>query len=125
MNLKPKISIIFPTYNGANYLSKTLESIKKLKNIEEIELVIIDNNSNDETLNIINSYFSTLNINLIKQKQNLGFAKACNIGAQLAKGRFLFITNQDIIFFDDFFQKLISIYNEYSQNDEKRWRSKY
>lgn len=116
--LNQKISIIFPSYNGENYLARNLDSIQRLNNINEIELVIIDNNSNDSSIEIIESYKKNFKIKLIKGKTNLGFSKACNIGALNAEGEFIFITNQDMIFPPDFFSKLINIYNNLKKEKE-------
>ena len=105
------ISIIFPSFNGEDVLYNNLHSIQNLLNLNEIELVIIDNNSEDSTKKIVKS-FTELNINLIEQKSNLGFAKACNIGVLHCKGKFIFITNQDVIFPSDFFLVLLKLYKE-------------
>jgi GT2 family glycosyltransferase len=113
-----KISIIFPSYNGAKYLKKNLDSIKNLKNIDEIELVIIDNNSIDSSLSIIESYKNEINLKLIKNKLNEGFAKACNSGARVCNGEFIFFTNQDVIFSSNFFEKLKQIYYNLRIEDE-------
>jgi GT2 family glycosyltransferase len=113
-----KISIIFPSYNGAKYLKKNLDSIKNLRNFNEIELVIIDNNSIDLSLSIIESYKNEINLKLIKNKMNEGFAKACNSGARVCNGEFLFFTNQDVIFSSDFFEKLKQIYYNLRLEDE-------
>ena len=114
----PKISIIFPSYNGEKYLVQNLNSIKNLNNSENIELIIVDNNSKDLSIEIIESYKNSLNINLIKEESNLGFSKACNIGVANAKSEFIFITNQDVAFPPDFFQKLIPIYYNYNHKHE-------
>jgi len=114
----PKVSIIFPSYNGDEFLKKNLDSIKNLKNSENIELIVIDNNSNDSSVEIIESYRDALDINLIEEESNLGYAKACNIGVENAKNDFVFITNQDVIFPPDFFQKLIPIYYNYNHKQE-------
>lgn len=114
----PKVSIIFPSYNGDGFLKKNLDSIKNLKNPENIELIVIDNNSNDSSVEIIESYRDALDLNLIKKTRNLGYAKACNIGVENAKNEFVFITNQDVIFPADFFQKLIPIYYNYNHKQE-------
>ncbi len=104
----PIISIIFPSFNGERYLYQNLNSIRNLNNLEEIELIIIDNNSIDSSIEIINS-FKKIKITLIKQKNNVGFAKACNIGVLNAKGKYIFITNQDVIFPSTyFFKKLVN-----------------
>lgn len=114
----PKISIIFPSYNGEKFLERNLNSIKNLNNLKEIELIIIDNKSKDSSLEIINSYNSEINVKLIKQNNNLGFAKACNIGALNARGEFIFTTNQDVIFPPEFFTKLKKIYYQYKTRQE-------
>jgi len=114
----PLISIIFPSYNGEKFLNRNLDSIKKLSSINNIELIIVDNNSNDSSIKIIESYKNDIKIKLIKQEKNLGFAKACNIGARHAQGEFLFITNQDVIFNPTFFEKILSLYKTYKKENE-------
>ncbi len=113
-----KISIVFPSFNGEEVIYNNLKSIQKLSNLNEIELIIIDNNSNDSTIDIIKS-FKDIKINLIEQKENLGFAKACNIGVKKSKGEYIFITNQDVTFPRDFFTNLITIYREIRQKEAK------
>lgn len=115
---KIKISIIFPSYNGENVIFNNLRSIQNLKNSNEIELLIVDNNSIDSTVDIINSFKNSININLIEQKENLGFAKACNIAVIKAKGEFIFITNQDVAFPKDFFIILLNLYKKIEKDQE-------
>jgi len=105
------ISIIFPSFNGEDVLYKNLHSIQNLINLNEIELVVIDNNSEDSTKTFLKS-FKELDINFIEQKSNLGFAKACNIGVLHSKGKFIFITNQDVIFPNDFFVILLKLFKK-------------
>ncbi|KKL63052.1 hypothetical protein LCGC14_2178980 [marine sediment metagenome] len=114
----PKISIIFPSYNGKQFLNRNLDSIIPLSKLNEIELIIIDNNSKDSSKEIIKSYDQVLKINLIEINENLGFGKACNLGASHAKGEFLFITNQDIIFIPHFFKTLLDLYRKLKKNQE-------
>ena len=116
--ITPKISIIFPSYNGERFLKRNLNSIKKLSYLNEIEIIIVDNNSTDSSIEIIKSYKKEINIKLIEQKVNLGFAKACNIGTLYAKGEFVFFTNQDVIYPSNFFQKLIKDYYDYRFDQE-------
>ena len=114
----PKISIIFPSYNGEKFLHRNLDSIKQLSKLNEIELIIVDNNSKDSSKEIIKSYSKTLHVKLVELNNNVGFAKACNLGATYAKGEFLFITNQDMLFLKNFFQELLNIYKNYKKNQE-------
>ncbi|MFX1569939.1 MAG: glycosyltransferase family 2 protein [Promethearchaeota archaeon] len=114
----PSISIIIPTYNGAFCLKKNLDSIKRLNSLKRIEVVIIDNMSTDSTIKTIKSFEKDIKIKLIKNPKNEGFAGACNSGAVKSNGDFLFITNQDVLFPPDFFEKLNQIYKDFKLNHE-------
>ncbi len=116
--INPSISIVIPAFNGAKCLKKNLDSIKALNNLDEIELVIVDNNSTDSTLNTLKSYEKEVNIKLIENSNNEGFAGACNSGALNSNGEFLFITNQDVLFPSDFFDKLNQIYKDFKNKKE-------
>ncbi|MBD3197813.1 MAG: glycosyltransferase [Candidatus Lokiarchaeota archaeon] len=116
-NILPKISIIFPTYNAEDFIEKNLNSIKQQEYPSALEVVIIDNNSKDQTTELIKK-FESLNILLIKKSRNLGFAKACNIGVNKASGDFIFITNQDVVFPPDFFRKCAKIYSKLDKNED-------
>ena len=115
---KPRVSIVFPSYNGVEFLKKNLDSIKNLKNSDEIEVVIVDNMSRDSSINVIKSYEREINIKLIKNNFNEGFAEACNSGVKNSNGEFVFITNQDVIFPPEFFEKLTKIYSKLKNKHE-------
>ena len=66
-NQKSKISIILPTFNSENYVKNTLQSILK-QNYKNYELIIIDNTSTDNTINIINSYKKKIKLKIIQKK---------------------------------------------------------
>ena len=76
----PKISVIFPSYNGVKFLERNLNSIKLLNNLDDIELVIIDNKSKDSSINVIKSFENIININLVKNNYNEGFAEIVESG---------------------------------------------
>ncbi|MFX1391998.1 MAG: glycosyltransferase family 2 protein [Promethearchaeota archaeon] len=116
-DLSTKISIIFPSYNGEIFIAKNLNSIQNLDNVDKIELIIVDNNSIDSTLEIIKS-FKNIKKTIIESDTNLGFGKACNLGVQRSKGEFIFITNQDVSFPKDFFVILLDLYNELKKEKE-------
>ncbi|MHA1285321.1 MAG: glycosyltransferase family 2 protein [Promethearchaeota archaeon] len=116
MNNNVKISVIFPSYNGETVIRKLFESVLNLKNLNEIEFIVVDNHSQDSTVDIIKSYNEYINLQLIEENQNLGFGEACNKAASLANGKYLFITNQDVEFDSDFFIKIEKIYQELSKD---------
>ncbi len=90
-----KVSIITPNYNGEKYLEEYFQSLTPQKqHIDEV--IIIDNNSKDNSKQIIQKYQEKLNIQLIENNTNTGFAKACNQGIQKAKNEYLLLLNNDI-----------------------------
>lgn len=72
-----KLAIVVPVYNNWYYTNKLIKMILQLPN--DHKLIIVDNGSNDETKNL-----KTSNFEVIKNDSNLGFAKACNQGFDLA-----------------------------------------
>lgn len=93
----PTVSIIFPNYNGGHEPLDCLASIKKLKFPQEkIEIIVIDNNSTDNSAIMIKQKYP--GIKLIKMKRNYGFAKAVNIGINKSGGDYIFIANDDLVF---------------------------
>ena len=62
-----KTSIILCTYNEANYIEETVLALKK--NIKNVEIVIVDDNSNDGTKEIINKFISDEKIKIIFRKK--------------------------------------------------------
>ena len=83
--IQPKISIIIVTWNGEAYIEKCLQSIfnqdlSKISGVDPnsfFDLLLIDNNSGDSPLSIIEENI-TPNLKIVKNKLNIGFAKAYN-----------------------------------------------
>lgn len=86
------ISIITVTWNNEKTIKKQIESVKKGASDLEFEEIIIDNNSTDNTVEIIKKYPE---IKLIQNKENLGFAAANNQGYKIASGEFILFLNPD------------------------------
>lgn len=74
----------------------------------QAEIIVIDNNSTDNSLEYLTPRFSA--IHFIANKENLGFAKACNQGLQQAKGKYILFLNPDTIVPEDCFEKCISFF---------------
>lgn len=117
INSNIKVSIIFPSYNGESVIYNCLKSVENLNNLNEIELIVVDNNSNDSTIEIVQSFKKNYII-LLGQKSNLGFANACNLAVSKARGEFIFITNQDVSFPKNFFITLLNLYKKLKKANE-------
>jgi GT2 family glycosyltransferase len=90
----PHITILLLTYNSAAHLPRCLDCLKG-QTIQNFEIILIDNASQDNSLAIARQCQGGLNFHIIEQSQNLGFASANNIGARLAQGRWLVLLNAD------------------------------
>jgi GT2 family glycosyltransferase len=86
------VSIIIPNFNGEKYLNTCLESIYKQK-FKSYEIFVIDNNSNDNSCNIIAKKYC--NVKVIKLNRNEGFSKAVNLGIQASNSEFIVLLNND------------------------------
>jgi len=86
------ISIVIPTYNAEKYMPALLDSIFRNK-IDDMEVVIVDDCSTDDTVRISKSF----PVRVIKMEKNSGPAKARNIGVEAAKGDIIFFLDSDVI----------------------------
>lgn len=92
---KPKISIIVPVYNTANYLEECLDSLVN-QSLEDIEIICIDDKSEDNSPEILEKYASKDNrIKVILNKENTGQAIARNIALKSVKGEYIAFMDSD------------------------------
>lgn len=93
------VSIIMVTYNSAKYIQRCFESIKKYMNEVSYEIIVVDNSSSDETISLLHDHWPEAKV--IENNFNAGFAVACNQGALVAQGDFLFLLNADTELLDN------------------------
>ncbi|MFJ8457681.1 glycosyltransferase [Lysinibacillus xylanilyticus] len=89
---KPKVSIIIPVYNQWNYTYACMKSIYLQTQNIPYEVIIADDMSNDETVNI-EEYVE--NVKTIRDGENRGFLLNCNNAAKYADGDYIFFLNND------------------------------
>jgi len=100
-----KVSIIIPHHNNFDILIECINSIKKIQH-SNVEIIIVDNNSSDNSINKIRDSYTDLIIQ--KSKKNLGYAGGCNLGAKIAQCKYLLFLNNDTIHEEFFLDHLIS-----------------
>lgn len=91
-----KITLITPSYNSAKTITRTIDSVIA-QDYFDLEYIIIDGASTDETLNIVKSYQDKINIKLVSEKDK-GIYDAMNKGIKLATGDIVGILNSDDLF---------------------------
>jgi glycosyltransferase involved in cell wall biosynthesis len=83
----PLISVIMPCYNEERNIGNSIESILN-QTFKDFELIIIDDSSTDNSVNVINSY-NDQRIKLIQKSENSGVANSLNLGLQSASGKYI------------------------------------
>lgn len=100
-----KISVIIPIYNSESYLKKCLDSVVN-QTLKDIEIILIDDGSTDNSLEIIKQYNNQYeNIKYISKK-NEGQAIARNLGIEMATGDFIVFVDSDDYIDQNMFKKL-------------------
>lgn len=102
-----KLSVIIVAYNSEEFIGKCIKSLIRFLP-ENSEIIAIDNNSQDDTLNELKKFQTKIRI--LNSKINLGFAKAANLASKNATGEFFLILNPDTEIESNIFNELINFY---------------
>ncbi|MEI9806539.1 MAG: glycosyltransferase family A protein [Bacteroidota bacterium] len=96
----PFFSVIVPTYNRAHLIGKTLDTVLG-QTFQDFEIVIVDNKSTDNTVEVLQSYLKDERIKLYVQEENYERSSSRNKGMSLATGKYLtFLDSDDILYKD-------------------------
>lgn len=104
MNKQSLISVIIPVYNVEKYLKICLESVVN-QTYKNLEIIIVNDGSTDNSLNIMNKYKSDKRVK-IYSKENGGLSSARNYGIDNSHGEFISFIDSDDYISNDFIEKL-------------------
>lgn len=90
---KTLFSIIIVNWNTADLLRNCLLSIPRTNPAGRYEIIVVDNASSDRSVVMLKSEFS--DVQLIENRENLGFARATNLGIQASRGEIILLLNSD------------------------------
>lgn len=107
-----KVSVILVVYNNPDFTKISIDSILARSKYDNYELIIVDNNSNSETIKVLKTYTNNKRIKLIFNKTNLGFAGGNNTGLRVAKGEYLILINNDVRVTPGWISRLINHVNK-------------
>ena len=107
-----KYSVVIPTCNNFNHLAETLSYVKNGSKTEDVEVIVVDNNSNDNTPEFLADDPSIITIT---NAENEGFGKAVNKGIDKATGEWILILNDDALVPDGFLKKFEADCKEYER----------
>jgi len=106
MAINKKLSVIIVNYNSYHVLINCLKTIFQTQYPKQlIEIIIVDNNSNDKSIRQISLLYPS--VHLIMNKNNVGFAAANNQGIRSSNGKYVLILNPDTLVSPDVFSKSI------------------
>lgn len=101
------LSIIIVAYNNQDLLRQCLLSIQANVSTKlTYELIVVDNNSVDQTLSMLHAEFPEITV--IANPENYGFAKANNLGLKIALGKYLLLLNNDTLVLKNSLETLVS-----------------
>jgi glycosyltransferase involved in cell wall biosynthesis len=105
----PFVSVIMASRNTFNYIEIAIQSVLA-QTFKDFELIIVDDNSNDNSIKIINKYKKKdKRIKLIRNSKTLGPAKSRNIALNVSKGTWISILDSDDVYFSNKLKKQIEI----------------
>ena len=109
-----KVSIIIPVYNKEKYLKETLSSVDRQSD-DDLEIIIIDDASTDNSFDIINDFVSNTKkqTKVIKNDNNCGVAHCRNIGIEEAKSDYITFLDADDILDDNFIGVMLNRAKQY------------
>lgn len=105
---RPSVSVVMATYNGEKFLKEQIESILH-QTYPPTELIIVDDCSTDQTLNILQHYAGINNIvKVFSNEENIGFLKNFERAVTYATGDMIALSDQDDIWVLDKIEKLVN-----------------
>jgi GT2 family glycosyltransferase len=100
-----KLSVIIVNYNVQHFLEQCLHSVRKAAHGMATEVFVVDNNSVDGSVQMVQEKFPE--VILIANKQNTGFSRANNQAIRIAKGEYVLLLNPDTVVEENTFRKVV------------------
>lgn len=105
--VKPKLSVIVSVYNTEKYVEKCIDAILN-QTYENIELLIIEDGSSDNSLNILKKYKNNNKVKLLVNKENKGLSYSRNRGMKEASGQYIGFIDSDDYIEEDYYKNLMT-----------------
>ncbi len=107
------ISIVIVNYNVREFLQQCLESIRSSRHQLQLEVIVVDNNSHDHSVETLRPRFAECEF--IALDTNIGFGKANNIGIEKARGRYVLLLNPDTILQEDTLERMAQYLDQHPE----------
>ncbi len=107
---EPLVSVVIPVYNGLRYILRAMESV--LKQDVDLELIVVNDASTDETECLVNSFLPDDRIIYLKNETQMGVAASRNRGVSIARGKYIAYLDVDDYWREGKLKKQIAMMEE-------------
>ena len=112
----PRVSIIMPAFNREKFIAESIESALA-QSYEDFELIVIDDGSKDQTVEVAKKYLSDPRVHLIQNEKNMGIATTRNRAIRVARGEYIAMLDSDDIWIDkDKLRKQVDFLDSHSDH---------
>lgn len=111
---RPLVSFVIPTFNHANYIGESIESVLNQRGNPNFEIVLVNDGSTDDTMQRLEE-FSDPRLRVLHLKENRGHVAAINIGAGAVRGAFVARQDTDNRYRPDFLQTALDVFEQNPQ----------
>ena len=111
------VSVIIVNYNTVELTKQCILSIYNQTKDVNFEIIVVDNNSEDNSVKIIENNFPQ--VILINNSDNIGFGRANNLGVEIAKGKYIFFLNSDTILLNNAIKIFVDYMRKNNINSKK------
>ncbi len=109
----PTVSVVIPSFNHGRFIGRAVDSVLG-SSFTDLELVIVDDGSTDDTLQVLRPYRTRPGVR-VRTQENRGAHAALNVGLSLAEGRLLFVLNSDDAYHPERIRRLVDLFSEDSR----------
>lgn len=108
----PLVSICIPNYNYGLYVGKAIQSAIN-QSYENVEIVVIDNASTDNSIEVINSFKQNNKVKIFENTENIGALRNFNKSFELSKGDYVVFLSSDDMLKPKFVEKCVQVFEKY------------
>lgn len=98
----PLVSLVLPNFNGRELLEKNLPSALQALSLVPFEIIVVDDASEDNSVSFLLKNYPSIRV--VRHEKNKGFSETCNAGIRHSIGKYICVSNTDVMFDPEYFR---------------------